>query len=113
MVSNNTNQQGDEMKYEQLKRRCANALRDAIETKNEAAADAIRSIVKYLDAGPLKPGDVVDAVLYSKRIDNKFGPTATVRACWFAQDTGKFWATVEDTGHSFATANADWFSPVP
>ena len=96
------------MKYEQMKRRCQNALRDAIETKNEAAADAIRSILESLDAGPLKPGDVVDTENYAKRIDCMIGKTGIVRACWFDANTGKHWATVESDA-AFATATVDWF----
>lgn len=98
------------MKYEQLKRRCESALRDAIESGDDTLEETIRGILEAVEAGPLRPGDVVDSSEMSPCINPTFGATATVMACWFEERTGQWWATVEDDCHSMVTANARWFA---
>ena len=97
------------MKYRELARRCANALREAIDTGSEVMEEAISGIIESLEAGPFKPGDEVDSSAYSRQVDSIFGPRAIVRTCWLNEETGVYWAAVEDGMHNIATANSSWF----
>ncbi len=100
------------MRYEELKRRCGNALQDAIETADDNMEAAIRGIIKSLESGPLAPGDVVVTADYARRIDCTFGTLATVLSCWQDDATGRWWAAVRDEARSVGVADADWFSKI-
>lgn len=100
------------MRYDQLKRRCQNALQDAIDTEDETAEATMRGIMEALEAGPLKPGDRVDAEGYA-RVDVTFESRGRVRACWEDESTGVWWVVVEgESTHWMATGNAKLFRKI-
>ena len=97
------------MKYRELLRRCDIAMRIAIDDANEPFKDAIAGIIESIQSGPLKPGDVVDSSVYSRRVDSKFGSSAVVQSCWFNESISTYFVTVEDDFRNVSTAAAAWF----